>query len=265
MAKTALVTGGSSGLGYEIAKLFAKDGYDLVLVARNEDKLKNATQQLENDFGINAHYIALDLSAPGAADALISSFDKLDITIDALVNDAGFGISGTFVKSDWKKQEELLNVNIAVLTKLSHEFGARMAARGSGEILNVASIASYLSGPYMATYYASKAYVRSLTEALHAELKPYGVHVSSLNPGPIKTNFFNNAGFGKKSVFSIADPPAMVAHAAYNALRHNRADCLPGVIAKLANIGIRLVPSFVVRNLIAVMQHPYAKKNDPKE
>lgn len=260
MAKTALITGASSGIGLELARLFARDGYDLAIVARNPEKLAAAAEALRGMFGVRVSTVSQDLSAPDAGHAVAKVVQDLGISqVDALVNDAGFGLNGLYVASEWERQRALLATDIGAVCELCLLYGAQMAARGSGSILNVASIAAFMPGPYMATYYASKAFVQSFSQALHAELKPFGVHVSVVCPPPAKTGFFTKAGFGPRSVFQhAAMAPQAVARAGYRALKMGRAQCSPGIFTKATELFARAVPIGVMRTIIAGLQNPTA-------
>ncbi len=255
---TALISGGSSGIGLELAKLFARDGYRLVLVAHNEAKLAAAAGQLRASYGVDVRTVSQDLSVAGAAQQVADQVVQLGIAqVDALVNDAGFGLIGRFVDLDWNKQHEMLTTNIDALCELSYIYGAQMAGRRNGHILNVASIAAFMPGPYMAVYYASKAFVESFSQALYAELRPYGVRVSVVCPPPAKTQFFTRAGYGAKSLFQYAAmSPQAVARAGYRALKMGRAQCSPGVFTKVTELFARAVPISVMRTIIAALQNP---------
>ncbi len=255
---TALITGGSSGIGLELAKLFAHDGHDLVLVARSEEKLAAAAGQLRGAYGVDVQTVSQDLSASGAGQQVAEKVAGLGITrVDALVNDAGFGLTGRFIELDWARQQAMVATNIDALCELSHIYGTQMAKRGTGQILNVASIAAFMPGPYMAVYYASKAFVESFSQALYTELRPYGVRVSVLCPPPAKTQFFTRAGYGAKSLFQhAAMSPQAVARAGYRALKMGRAQCSPGVFTKATELFARAVPISVMRTIIAGLQNP---------
>lgn len=171
MAKTALITGASGGIGYELAKVFASNGYNLILVARSTDKLQQIQTELAQSHNIQTHVISQDLSQ---ADSPLTLFDQIQqqgLAVDVLVNNAGFGDYGPFASADWSKQGALLQLNMVTLTQLTRLFLPPMLERGSGKILNVASTAAFQPGPFMATYYASKSYVMSFTEALAHELQ----------------------------------------------------------------------------------------------
>ncbi len=259
--RTALVTGGSSGLGFELARLFARDGYHVVLAARDEGRLAQAKHALEREYGAEVETFSVDLSTDGAVERLCAFVDSLGVEVDALVNNAGFGIAAPFAESDWERQQALLRTNVEALTELCRVFGGRMAARREGRVLNVASLAAFMPGPYLATYYASKAYVQSFTQALHTELHPSGVHVTTLCPGPVRTEFFPNAGFSRSSVFVRAALPApYVARVGYLALRANKTQVTPGLFAKVATLFTRVAPRSLMRLITCALQKPTAKR-----
>jgi len=193
---TALITGASSGIGAELAKEFAKDKIDLILVARREDKLKSIASELSNSFKVNVTVIALNLSQPDSAQELYKKIQSLRLEVHYLVNNAGFGDLGEFADCDFNKQEDMINLNVLTLTKLTRLYAAEMKARKSGTILNVASDAAFRPGPMMSVYFATKHYVLAFSEAIAEELKPYGVVVSTLCPGATQSEFGEVAGFG---------------------------------------------------------------------
>jgi len=193
---TALITGASSGIGAELAREFAKDHIDLILVARREDKLEGLAQELEEKYAVNIILVAKDLATQNAGNELYEILQKLDLKVDFLVNNAGFGDLGEFVDSDIQKQEDMINLNILTLTKLTRLYGAEMKKKKSGTILNVASDAAFRPGPMMSVYFATKHFVLAFSEAIAEELKPYGVTVSTLCPGATQSEFGEVAGFG---------------------------------------------------------------------
>lgn len=201
MGKTALVTGASSGLGLYLAKIFAREGYDLVLVARSEEKLTTLSKKIKEKYGKTAHVFAADLSCNDSAEKIFQFTDKNNIFVDVLVNNAGFGDFGEFIKADYKKQTNMVNVNVTALTQLCRLYAAPMVAKGDGKILNIASIAAFQSGPLMSVYYATKAFVLSFSEALAFELKNSGVTVTAICPGPIKTGFEDSAKLENSGLF----------------------------------------------------------------
>jgi len=187
--KTALITGASGGIGYELARLFARDAYNLVLVARSEDKLAEIKRDWEKRHGIKVTVITKDLSEPMSPQELFDEVAREGIEVDALVNNAGFTVYGKFIETELQKELEMMQVNMVTLTHLTKLFLPGMVRRGSGRIMNVASTAAYLPGPLMAVYYATKAYVLSFSEALSSELEGTGVTVTALCPGITETGF----------------------------------------------------------------------------
>jgi hypothetical protein len=177
MSRAALITGASSGLGTEFARLCASDGADVVLVARRQDRLDPLARQLSADHGIKAHVIAADLAAPDAVDRIVADLEQHDIAVEVLINNAGFGSNGPFAQSNPRGEFDMIAVNVTAIVKLTRALLPQMLARGSGRILNIGSTAGFQPGPYMATYYATKAFVNSFSEALWFELKGTGVTV----------------------------------------------------------------------------------------
>jgi len=189
MSKTALITGASGGIGYELALLFARDQYDCVLVARSRDKLDELAARLESEFRVKTLVVAKDLSKPSTVDEIYEEVTAASLKVDALVNNAGFPVYGRFVETDLQAELEMLQVNVVALTALTKLFLRGMVERGTGHVLNLASTAAFVPGPLMAVYYASKAYVLSFSEALANELKGTGVTVTALAPGPTRSGF----------------------------------------------------------------------------
>jgi short-subunit dehydrogenase len=247
-----LITGASGGIGYDIAKIAAADGKNLILVARSEDKLEQLAVELRKNTSIEVFTIAVDLSDEAGVEKLISEVKSGNLTIDTLVNNAGFGDFGDFAKADLAKNMEMIRLNISALTNLTHTFMQGMLISGEGRIMNVASIASFMPGPGMAVYYASKAYVLSFSEALTRELKGSGITVTTLCPGPTNTDFAKVSGLGHSLMHRML-PPSMsmdVARAGYKAMLKGKAIEIPGVMNKLSALTPRLSPRSVVRNLI---------------
>ncbi len=191
--KTALITGASSGIGYEFAKVFASNGFNLILAARGKDALDNIAAELSAKHGITALVFAKDLSLPDAPDDLYNDLQKQGITVDILVNNAGFATYGYFTDIPLDKELQLLQLNIVALTHLTKLFLPGMKTRGYGKILNLASTAAFQPGPLMAVYYASKAYVLSFSEAISEELHGTGVSVTAFCPGPTELGFQKRA------------------------------------------------------------------------
>lgn len=219
-----MITGATSGIGYEMAKLFADQGKKLVLVGRNEQKL----QKLLAELGEEAKVVTIcqDLGVDGAATVIYEETKRLGIEIEILINNAGAGYVGEFAEMTEEQILQLMQLNMTSLTLLTRYYVNEMKLRKSGKILNVASTGSYHPGPYTALYYATKAYVLSLSEALSEELKPYHVVVSSLCPGATATNFARAAG---RSNAKIAMNPAFVAKKAYEGLMKEKRVIIPGL------------------------------------
>ena len=191
-----LITGASTGIGYELAKLFAKDRHNLILVARDEGKLETAKNELSK-YNVEVKILSLDLSKSEDIQGLFNYVEMNKLNVDILVNNAGIGTFGDFSEIEWVKEEALIDINIKVLTKLTKYFLPKIIECKNGGILNVASTAAFCSGPRMAAYYASKAYVLNLTEAIYEECKDSGIRISCLCPGPVKTTFQDKAGIKK--------------------------------------------------------------------
>ena len=206
MNKTALITGASGGIGYELAKVFAKDQYNLVLVARNAAKLTQFADELQREFGISAKAVPLDLTAASAPQSLFDQLQHDSIAVDILVNNAGYGVLGEFAKVSLEDNLGQIQLNITALTHLTRLFLGPMIERRFGKILNVASTAGFQPGPLMSVYYASKAYVISFSEALANELQGTGVTVTCLCPGATDTGFQGRAGLENTLLFKKLRP-----------------------------------------------------------
>lgn len=255
--ETALITGGSSGIGLELAKCFARDEVSLVLVARNASALQNAAAELERDFGAHVTTLTRDLSEKGAAQGLCDELDRKGIEIDYLVNNAGFGLFGKFVDLPLDEELAMVELNCSALTVLCKRMIKGMVERNQGRILNVASTAAFQPGPLMAVYYASKSYVLSLSEALHNELRGSGVTVTCLCPGPTPTGFQERAGNQKSGLLKLAlTTPASVARTGYRGMRQGRTVVVPGLLNKLLMQGVRVLPRKVVTAISRATAEP---------
>ena len=230
-----LITGTTSGLGREFARIFAQNGYNIVAVARNEILLQQQKQELERHFGIEMVYVVKDLSTENSAQEVYDEIKHKGINKDILINNAGFGSFGRYIDVDWQRQKGLASVNMLAVMQLSYLFGKDMDRRGRGKIVNIASIASFQAGPYMAMYYASKAFVRSFSEALHEEMKSSGVSVTAICPGPVATNFERNAQMINSAMFTRLRvyTPEVVAARSYRAIMNNKAVYVVGWPNKL--------------------------------
>jgi short-subunit dehydrogenase len=242
---TALVTGASTGLGAEFAKLCAAGGYHVVLVARSAARLSELAAELAKTYGIAARPLPADLSDPAAPTEI---FAKLNGTpVDILINNAGFGIRGPYAESDWKHDADLIQVNMVALAHLTRLVLPEMIQRRSGRILNIASTAAFVPGPFMALYYASKAFVLSFSEALSSEVEGTGVTVTVLSPGPTRTEFAKAAGIADSDLFhGPVMGAAEVARIGYDAMMAGKSSVIAGARNRWMIRGTRLVPrSFV--------------------
>ncbi len=249
-----IITGASAGIGVEFAKLFAAEGDGLVLVARRKDRLDTLAATLQDAHSIPTLTVDLDLSDDDAPQALFDRVAAEGIAVHTLVNNAGFGLRGRFHTLPADRQTDMVQVNIAALTNLSRLFLPGMIERGQGGILNVASMAAFQAGPYMAVYYATKAYVLSLTEALHEEALPYGVHVSALCPGPVATEFADVANLQGSKLFELAVDAASVARIGLAGYRANKAIVIPGLLNRMGITMGKLAPRALTRKVAGRLQ-----------
>jgi short-subunit dehydrogenase len=244
----ALITGASSGIGLELARLCAKDGYSLFLVARREAELREIAGQLSRDHRVEAFVIPADLSDPAAPESVL---DGLRGTVpEMLINNAGFGLRGPFVETDWDTEARMIQVNIASLARLTKLVLPGMMARGSGRVLNVASTAAFVPGPFMAVYYASKAFVLSFSHAIASETEGTGVTVTVLCPGPTRTGFTESAGMEASNLFrGPTMNAAEVAGEGYRAMLAGKAEIIAGSRNRRLIFSTRFAP----RTLLARM------------
>ncbi len=255
---TALVTGASSGIGYELAKCFAADRHDVILVARRMEELERLAGALRDRHGVAARVMPSDLSQTDAPRAIYEQLQSEGVTVDFLVNNAGFGEYGKFADTDWNRESQMILVNVHALTHLTKRFLPDMIRRGAGKILNVASTAAFQPGPWMAVYFATKAYVLSLSEALAHEVRGTGVTVTALCPGPTHSGFqqaaqMHHAGlFHRRAVASSAD----VARYGYRAMQRGKTVAVPGLVNKLLVQATRIGPRSVVTDIAGQMSRP---------
>lgn len=245
---TVLITGASSGIGYELAKVFAENNYNLILIARNINKLDKLAYDLMNKYNIEINTIEQDLCEDNAAQKVYNHVIKSGKKVNVLINNAGIGYVGLFHEKPIDDDITMLKLNIVTLTELTKLFAKDMVRSGSGKILNVASTGSFSPGPFTAVYYATKAYVLSFSQAISEELKPYNVVVSALCPGATKTNFSKRAG---KRDNKVSMTPNKVARVAYTQLLRNKKIIVPGIMNKLL---VKLP-----RNLVYKMVGKYQK------
>jgi short-subunit dehydrogenase len=246
--QTALITGASSGIGADLARLFAREGYDLVLVARGEAKLR--------ELGLPATIIAADLTDPAAPQRIADALRAKSIDVDVLVNNAGVGVAGAFVETDLQAELAMIQLNVVALTHLTKLLLPGMVARRRGHVLNVASTAAFQPGPLMAVYYATKAYVLSFSEAIAEELRDSGVTVTALCPGPTETGFAAAANMSGTRLFTMMRPgdSRAVAEAGYEAMKRGRRVVVPGLKNKLLAQSVRVSPRRLVTTIVRKMQ-----------
>jgi hypothetical protein len=257
----ALVTGATSGIGYELAKLFAEDGHNLIIVARTEEDLQQKASEFRQQYGIDVVTISKDLFQPGAPFELYEEVKRRNLLVDVLVNDAGQGQYGLFVEADITRLLEIIQLNVTALTVLTHLFLKDMVARNEGKILQLASIASELPGPWQAVYHASKAYVLHLTEGLIRELKDSAVTMTALQPGATDTDFFNKADMQESKILDTKlSDPAKVAKDGYQALMKGDDKIVSGLKNKIMVGSSNVMPDTVVAAQMDKLQQPRDKK-----
>lgn len=256
---TALITGASSGIGLELARVFAANGYNLILTARSKAKLDELAEELRSKYKtVEVHVLPADLSCTGAAGQLFHETEGLGLFVDVLVNNAGLGRNGWFHELDEAADAEVMQVNMIALTELTKAFIRPMLDRGAGRILNVASTGSYQPGPYIAVYYATKAYVLSLSEALAHELKGSGITVTALCPGATRTGFAGKAG---KQDLDNAMSAQQVAEAGYRGLMRGRRVVIPGLLNRMMVTATKIMPrSWSAAIVSRIQRHAAAKQ-----
>jgi hypothetical protein len=252
--KTALVTGASAGIGRELARLAAQDGYDLVLVARRRDRLEELSAELTAAHGVKVTVIAADLADRSTPAQIAERLREAGTRVDFLINNAGFGTCGPFAESLLEREVEMIDVNIRALMQLTRLFLPEMVARKRGCILNIASVAGFVPGPYMAAYYASKAFVLSFTEALSEELRGSGVTATASCPGPTASEFGAVARSKDSNLFQrhVADAASVARHA-YQAMLAGKVVAIPGFSNKLIAQAVRVGPRAVIRAIAAYL------------
>ena len=253
----ALITGASSGIGYELAKVLAKDGKNLVIVARSQDKLEELKTEIENKYGTSVRVLPKDLSNPNAPQEIFSELEKDGVNVDVLVNNAGYGVYGMFSETDLREELAMIQVNATSLIHLTKLFLKQMLENKSGWILNVASLCSFLSSPLESVYCASKSLVLHFSEALANELQGTGVTVTCLCPGLAKTEFHKRAHMENTKVAKrkMMDAAA-VAEAGYKALKKGKVVVIPGLIFKTAPLFARFAPRNLVTKVVRSQHEP---------
>ncbi len=251
MAKTALVTGASTGIGLELCRLLARDGYELFLVARDRAKLEAVCGEMRERGSPAAHPIAVDLARPDSAETIARHFNSA--APDVLINNAGFGLVGQFAKLDLGTQRDMIQVNVCSLVELTHLLLPGMLQRGSGSIMNVASTAAFQPGPLMAIYYATKSFVLHFSEAIAEELRGTGITVTALCPGPTQTEFEARAKASGTRLFKgglKVMSAGEVAQIGYRAMRKGKVLSIAGWRNRLGMEALRLAPRSIVRRMV---------------
>lgn len=258
MAKPILITGASSGIGYELAKVCAAHRHDLVLVARREERLLALKDELQQAHGVQVLTYRGDLTDANTRHQFYDWTQFKGVTPYGLVNNAGFGALTPFAEADWDKQNAMLQLNIVALTHLTRLYLPAMIAQGQGHILNVASTAAFLPGPYMAVYYASKAYVLSFTDAIATELEGTGVTATTLCPGPTQSEFQDRAEIKDVKLFEGKNLPtsAVVAAYGYDAMEKGQRIAVHGTVNKLLSLATRLLPRKNLADVTKGLQKP---------
>lgn len=258
----AVITGGTSGIGKELAKCFAEDGYNLILVARTQSDLEITAMELSGQYEVDVKTISKDLFQPNAAFEVYDEVKAFGVSIDVLVNDAGQGQFGLFAEQDINRYLEIIQLNVVSLTVLTQLFLKDMVARNEGKILQLASIASQLPGPWQAVYHATKAYVLSLTEALYIELKETNVSITALQPGATDTDFFEKADMLESKILDTKlSDPAQVARDGYNALMKGKDKIVSGMKNKTMVAMSNVLPESMVAEQMNKMQQPKGMDN----
>ncbi len=247
--KATLITGASGGIGEAFARRLAAEKHNLVLVARSENKLHELCDELMLKHQITAHYVAIDLIDFEADKRLFEETEKHNLEIEWLINNAGFGSMGDFARLELENEMEMISLNIMALVALTHRYLQKMRERQSGVIINVASTAGFQPIPFMATYAATKAFVRSFSEAISEENRPHGIIVTSLCPGPTDTNFFNAAGAEPLKAKGMQTPEAVV-EAGLNAVRRGKASVVSGWTNYVGSVFGKLAPNALVTRTI---------------
>lgn len=253
--KTALVTGASSGIGAAFARALAEQGTHLILVARSEDKLRNLATTLANQHDIHVDVLSSDLSHSEAGQKLFAATQQLGLSVDILINNAGFATYGSFDSLDAEREQQEIMLNVAAVVNLTHHFLPAMLARRSGSIINVASTAAFQPTPYMAVYGASKAFVLSFSEALWAEYRSKGIRVLALCPGPTSTDFFNVVGT-EDAALGSKETPEKVVQVALRALERGRPSVISGRQNALRANSVRFAPREMVARMGERMMRP---------
>lgn len=256
MQDVGLVTGASSGIGKELARIHAERKRDLVIIARREQELLELKTELEGAHDVAVHVIAKDLTEAGACEAVFAELNARGIVVDYLFNNAGFGGRGKFHEQDWGMLNGMITLNVTALTELTHLLLPGMVARGRGKVLNTSSTAGFMPGPLQAVYFATKAYVNSFSQAVASELEGTGVTVTALCPGAVKTEFADTAGFdGDSEMFAQGKSARYTAEEGYKAMEAGKLEVITETGLKvMIKAAIPFTPARVGMNMIKKMQ-----------
>ncbi len=256
MKEVGVVTGASSGIGKELARIHAEQKRDLVIIARRKEELLELKSELEQAHGVAVHVIAKDLVEPGACEAIFAELNAQGIVVDYLFNNAGFGGRGNFHEQDWNMLEGMITLNITALTQLTHLLLPGMVARRRGKVLNTSSTAGFMPGPLQAVYFATKAYVNSFSQAVASELEGTGVTVTALCPGAVKTEFADTAGFdGNSEMFAQGKSARYTAREGYEAMEAGKLEVITETGLKvMIKAAMPLMPARLGMNMIKKMQ-----------
>lgn len=251
MKKNVLITGASSGIGLSFAEVFASKGYNLILVARNKEKLEEIQKKFVDNYKVEIGIHSVDISKKDLLEELWITIEKSYPQIDILINNAGAGFNGEFTDIEWEKHEQIIDLNIKSLTRLNYLAINHMRKNKCGKILNVASTGAYQAGPLIGVYYATKAYVLSLSTALREEVKNENIIISTICPGATKTAFSKRAG---KEDLNVAMSPDLVASIGYRGLMKNKDIIIPGIMNKCAVLASRLLPYTFTAKMVKSIQ-----------
>ncbi len=265
MPQTVLITGASKGIGLALARVFAREKHNLILVARSQDQLQALQTELSEKYAVEVTLFSYDLTEPGTIQRLFEQIQQQSLTVDILVNNAGYGDYGEFAHSDWEKIQGMILLNVLAVSHLSRLFLPGMIERGYGKVLNLGSTASFQPGPMMAVYFASKAYILSFSEALAAETEGTGVTVTVLCPGPTQSNFGQVANMDEIALMGDVTSDKLptaeeVAEYGYESLQSGQVIAVHGWLNKALTFAPRFTPRKVIREGVKKFMTPEKKK-----
>lgn len=246
-----LITGASGGIGEAFARRLAKEGHDLILVARSGDKLKTLGKELEDAYSIKVKIIEQDLARPNADNELFNETEKQGLDVGWLINNAGFGSQGDFAQLPLDRELEMIRLNVSTLVALTHRYLGKMRVKGSGTIINISSAAGFQPVPFMATYASTKAFVTSFSEALAEENRPFGIKVLAVCPGSTKTNFFKASGIDRATKFKGQQTPEQVVDTALKAVRSGKAKVISGWANYAVATAVHFMPNALVTKIVS--------------